>query len=74
MHTNRLEVLPAFEAPLAFAAPVLAPVTILMHVSFGFSKRVERGVAALAVEFWAPVVVLVHMLAGRVLIPILVIA
>jgi hypothetical protein len=70
MHTDCSEVILAFEAPLAFTAPVLAPVAILMHVSFGCCQGVEHGVATLAVEFRAPVAVLIHMLTGGILCPI----
>jgi hypothetical protein len=67
MHSDRLEVLRAFDASLAFATPVLAPVAVLMHVSFGFSKRVERVVAALALKFRALMAVSIHVFVGGIL-------
>jgi hypothetical protein len=69
MHTDRIEIVLAFKASLAIAAPVLAPVAILMHVSFGCRERVKIVVAALALEFRAPMAVLIHVLAGVILCP-----
>ena len=74
MHTDCPEVILAFEASLAFAAPILAPVAFLVHVSFDCCQGVERGVATLAVEFRAPVAVLIHMLTGGILCPIQVVS
>ena len=68
-YTDRPEVVLAFEAPLAFTAPVLAPVALIVHVSFGCCWRAEGEVATLALEFRAPVAALVHVLTGGILCP-----
>jgi hypothetical protein len=44
-----------------------------MHVSFGCCKSVKRGIATLAFEFQAPVVVFVHVIVGGILCPVQVI-
>jgi hypothetical protein len=74
MHTDRLEILLAFEASFALAAPVLAPMAFVVHMSLGCPEGVECGVATLAVEVRTPVAVLIHVLDGPILSPVQVIA
>lgn len=74
MHTDRLQILFTLKAPLAIAAPMLPPVTFVVHMSFGFSKRVKGGVAAFTIELWTPMAVSVHVIGSCILRPELCVA